>query len=726
MDTLPVPTVTVASVNVNREVSALTAPVVGLVPQPVADVPAYLRTRQPVPHWRDEQPLWWRVPVMLRREVAALLEAFDLVATFRRARLSVTRACAQTLPYYSTWNWKLNNFRFKYDLWRVKRDWLVLLNRAKAGPDWQERDYGLSNQFLDFVAARMGRFGRADGKRQAILSVQAQWRTGLNPDGEPERIPGYERDWDVRNTRVLPPGWHESNIARQVRARGKFLKAHRLLLHEGESAARSVLPQVLQDRSQLRFLELVTFDDVRVDWLIAHEGQACELWLLVARDEATRMVLGFVMHPASVREDGKATHLGARHMKQLAGWMLERYPLPPYVVNWKLERGTAGMDESVRAALGELLGNRIAFSITSMIGAAQSPGGYAEKKKGNSRGKASHESHNRLLHTQAAFIKGQTGNRWDVRPADLPARADEAVEIYKFRELLPEHLRGQEKYPLLTLSQAREHLFRIFNAQNERTQHSLQGFEKIAERVGDQIVTRMESPMERAARLVRAVRGDWTPVSPLVVRAFYEHTERIITVRDNGEIAIDVDGRTHTFAHGGVPLLPGTKALAYFHPDDPAFLHLTDGRGAMLGTWVRRALVKYGDQDALAAAMRYTHLALETAREAANQLAAPQRAELEAMRAHNAELMKLAEFTDVTAPPSPEADRQVCPTTVGSPAGAAMAAVAGSVKAERKAATERARALRQFDGSVADLVDNPEDNFDPAPAADELSAEGLL
>ena len=659
--------------------------------QPVADVALYLRTRTPVARWQDEQPLFIRLPRAIAVEVRALLASFDLVNGYRRARVSVTQSCVRALETFSTWNWRLGTYRAKYDLWTVKRDWLVLVNRSKCGGDWIEREPGLAPEFLDYATQRVARFGRRDGRRQAILSLQAQWRTGLNPDGAAEVIPGYAANWDGRNPKILPAGWHESNLARQIKAHGKFLKAHRALLHEGESAARAHLPQVIGQRGDLRFLELVTFDDVRVDWLVLDPatGQANELWLLLARDQATAMVLGFVMHPATIREDGRAMHLGARHMKQLAGWMLERYPLPPYVVNWKLERGTAGIDDAVRAALGELLGHRIGFSITSMIGASASPAGYAEKKKGNSRGKASHESHNRLLHTQAAYIAGQTGNRWDIRPADLESRCAEARDIWALAQHLPLHLRGSERYPILTLNQAREHLFRIFNAQNARTAHELEGFEEIVERVGDRLVKRKESPMDRSARLVAAVAGQWAPVSPAIITTFYEHNERWVQVKDNGEISISVDGRAFTYAHGGVPLLPGMKALAYFHPDDPAYLHLTDGRGAILGTWTRRERVGFGDGEALANAMRYTHLARETARAAANELAAPQRAELEAMRAHNAELLKLAEFTDVTA--APESGRGI----VGAPIGAALTAVCEAVKADAQQAKAEAKQVAE-------------------------------
>lgn len=675
LTTQPVPSLALHSSHLNLPAS---------LTQPIADIGEYLRSRTPVAHVDQEVSLFMRLPSVIAREVRALLNSFDLVNGYRNgaARLSITRACARALEIYSTWNWRLKNYRAKYDRWILTRDWLCLVNRSKCGFEWKDRNDGLTDEFLDYVATRMGRFGRSDAKRQAIHSIFSQWRTGLTPDGKTEVVKGYEAGWAERDLRMLPKGWDESNIARQVKKRGKFLKAHAAMLHDGESAARAVLPQVLGTRAGLRFLELVTFDDVRTDWLVfdAATGQACELWLLVARDTATAMILGFVMHPATVREDGSASHLGARHMKQLGGWMLERYPLPPYISTWKLERGTAGMDEAVRAALGELLGNRIAFSITSMIGAKSSPAGYAEKKKGNSRGKASHESHNRLFHTQGSYIAGQTGNRWDVRPADLLARSKEAVQIWTLAQQLPAHLRGSERYPILTITQARENLFRICNAQNERTDHALEAFEEIVERMGDRLIKRMESPMERAARLIQSVgESNWSPISPAIVAAFYEHSQRALLVKPNGEIEFQHDGRQIIFTNGGNPLVPGTKALGYFHPDDPAYLHITDGRGGILGTWLRRSRVAFGDSEGLANAMRYTHAAREAARGQANTMASPQRAELEAMRAHNAELMRLNEFTDVTEAP------QSGMGIVGSPAGAALVAI----NAERMARPQR-------------------------------------
>lgn len=648
--------------------------------QPVRDVAEYLATRKPQPHFSAEQGLWITVPEEERANVTSLLAAFHRVLS-RTNEMSVTRACKEVRSQtaFKDRHWNEKTFRALFDTWNAKQDWVCLVNRSKCNALWKKTNVGLRPEFLKFCAQRFGQFIRKDAKRQALLSIKRQWRTGRNTDGKEEVIPGYESGWSARVREVYPPGWHYSNILRQIKKGGLFTSAHRAMLHESNAAATQFLPQILGTRANLRFLERVTFDDVRTDWWIFNTktGQPEELWLLVARDTASAMILGFVMHPATERPDGSAVHLGLKQMKQLAGWLLERYPLPPYVVHWIIERGTATLSEGVCMALGELFGNRIVTHFTSMIG-GRSPVGYKEKAKGNSRGKASHESHNRLFHTQGAYIAGQIGNRWDVRPADLKARGDEAVEIWQMRERLPEHLRGQEQYPLLTIPQAREHLGRICHEQNLRDEHQLEGFEQVLEwfdgqnwqpqstyRGTGQIRTRMERPYERALRLMHG--HEWSPVSPAIVAAFYEHSEKIVHVEDDGEIVFKQDGRQFTYRHGGAPLVPGSKALAYFHEDDPRFLHLTDGKGSILGTWIRRERVS--DLEALQDAFRYTGAAKAAAQVAAAALAQPQTDQLAAMRAHNEELMKLSEFTDVTEAPQPGMG------IVGSPAGAALVAV---------------------------------------------------
>ena len=644
--------------------------------QPVADVQTYLRQRRPQPTCDHEKCLLITLPAKIQDEVKAMVRACQFTLKLVvETKSPVIAACAAAVRVWHKWNWKVATFRGKFDLWREKQDWLVLVNRAKAPASWKSSNVGLSEEFLRYAEQRLASYGRHDAKRQAIFSLYRQWRTGKNDDGVAEVIPGYETGWAKRDRENHPPGWHYTNILREIKKRARYNRATRAWLHEGESAAREFLPHTLGTRKNLRFLEKVTFDDVRMDWLVfnTETGQAEELWLLVARDEATSMVLGFVMHPATVREDGKAAHLGARHMKELAAYLLERYPLPPYVVHWLVERGTATLAEAVNAALGELLNHRIIVRYTSMIG-GQSPTGYAEKRKGNSRGKASHEAHNRLFHTQASRLTGQTGANWSIRPADLNARVDEAKECWALRQRLPEHKRGDVRFPLVVLqTEARQIIHEFCLEQNFRTDHQLEGFEPVLEwfdgtawqpastfagAAGPAWRTRMERPVERAARLIRSV-DRWDRVSPEIIRTFLEHTQRQVVVEANGEVRLMHQGRTLIFRHAGLPLAPGTKALAYHHSDDPQFLHLTSGDGCVLGTWVQRGRGAALDQEALAEAMRYTHAAREQVRAVATELAAPEISKLAAMRENNAALQEFVTVTEAPAATSKLGGNQV-------------------------------------------------------------------
>ena len=628
----------------------------GGTPQPVADVPAYLATRTPQPSPWGEEPLLITLPAKVQAEVKALVRACEFCKALVAKKLSVQAACGEALRVFAKWHWKLKTFRAKFDEWLAKRDWIVLVNKAKAPLAWRGgQPQGLPEAFLVLVEQRFAAFAREDGKRQALLSLKRQWQTGRNEAGEPQPVAGYEKNWGQRDTENFPTGWSYSNILTHIKKRARFTAGIRALLHDSTSAAMQHLPQVLGTRKNLRFLEKITFDDVRTDWLIFNTatGQAEEMWVLVARDEATAMVLGFVMLPATVREDGKATHLGAQQMKELAGYLLQTYPLPPYTVHWVVERGTATLAEAVKDALGELFDFRIKVHYTSMIG-DKSVRGYKEKAKGNSRGKASHESHNRLFHTQGSWIGGQTGNRWDIRPAELNARCAEAREIYQNAQALPEHLRAQVKYPLPTPAIARD-LFKQFCVdQNFRTDHRLEDFQDVLEVFAEgrwvpisslatdhsslPLRKRKEMPVERAMRLIRAVEK-WERCSPDIIKTFLEHTVRTVTVAAGGEIEITIEGRKLTFAApAGLPLAPDTRALGYFHPDDPQFLHVTSGDGRILGTWYQRGRTEYRDQAALAQALRYTHAARATATATATELAAPQIAGLAAMRAHNESL----------------------------------------------------------------------------------------
>ncbi len=672
--------------------------------QPVANVLEYLDQRSARPSWEGEEHLLVTLFEDGQAEVKALTAACLFAKGLTKKGMSVSAACRSALDVYASRRWKLNTFRETYDLWAKEKDWVALVNLAKAPAAWKPENRGLPDPFLDYVATKFGEYARADGKRQAIEAIKRIWRTGRNEYGEEETIPGYQKNWSARVRDLYPDGWHYSNIIRQIKARAKFTKSVRALMHEGTSAAKELLPQHLRTRKDLRFMEQVTFDDVRMDFMMfdPETGNPCECWLLLARDTATTMVLGFVMHPARTREDGSVTHLGLKEMKQLAAWLLERYPLPKdYIVHWVVERGTATLSEGSARALQEMLPNRIQIHFTSMIG-GKSPTGYQEKRKGNSRGKGSHESLNRLGHTQASYIAGQIGARYDIRPADLNARLDECAQTWELRKLLPEHLQGREQYTVLIPAEARRHLTQIFLNQNFRHDHAIEGFEQIVEwfdeaagqwrdrsqwQGGDVVKwnKRKEKPVERASRLIAG--HDWEFVSPDVIIAFLKHTVKHRPVEDGGEITLTLEGALMTFApaqNANVPA-PTTKVLCYFNENDAAFLHVSTGRGAILGTWYRRGRNTGKDEEALQQAFRYTANALKTAQSRAEQLAEPQRDRLEAIRAHNAELERGNDFIEITD----SAQLSTHDSQLSSPLASALASAAPAEKQRAKKETEQ-------------------------------------
>jgi hypothetical protein len=696
-----------------------------------------LRERAAVPHWTQEEALFATLPASIKAEIRRLLGlepgggAFGAIKALVKAGYSVQKAAKETRSERKLPG-SLKRLRARYDLWTKRGDWVCLVNLSRAGAAWQAPREVLPGEFIRFCAARCGGFVRWDGKRQAILAIKRQWATGRDLHGERKPIPGYGfwPEWfRLKGHRILglppkplpepawePPGWSYVNILDQVSKHNALPQPVKALLLQGTAAARASIPQARGDRNSggadggpVRFLERVEFDDVKVDFLIIDPltGQVCDLWLLIARDYGTGILLGFGLRPALVREDGSQVHLKLRDMKQLCGWILEHYGLPPYLMVWVLERGTAALPPGARAALRELLPGRIDFRCNQMIG-GKSPNGFAQREIGNSKAKASLESHNRLEHTMSAWVPGQTGPLYDVRPMDLQARARDAADTWKLAQGLPPHLRGQMGYSVLTIGQAREHLHRVFCLQHARTEHEMQGFEQVAEwyderrglwlpqnqltaeavATGPGLRTRVrkESPLERCARLVAPYRDQWTAVSPDIITSFYSHTQRELRVQDNGLIEFSADGTRVEFmpAPDSPPLIPGTKLLGYYQPNDPAFLHLTDGAGRVVGTWLRRA--RAHDAESLSLAIRYSQHALKIARQTAEAYSADERARLAAIKAKNADLLAANTCVEVAAP----VDAHSSPFS--SPVARALVAVDSERDSSRAAAAARAGA----------------------------------
>ncbi len=554
-------------------------------------------------------------------------------------------------------------------------------------------------------------------------------RRGTSAAREP--VPGYghREEWIRAGGREtdagVPRGWSDDNLRRVCR----LDPVERAIAHVGVAAASHHTPCVLGTRVGARFLERVFFDDVKLDFRVWDQDsrQVVDLWMLVAMDYASGAFLGFWMRPASEDYKGREQHLRQQDMVLFAGWLLETYGLPTdYQVEWKVENGTATFNHACAEAIGDFFGHRLTVSYARMIG-GKSPVGYRETADGNSRAKAPLESAFNLLHNGAADMPGQTGRRYDVRPADLPSREKETKDIEAAFAAESQDIRALVRRPVLTVDEARRVVNHIFARCNTRTDHDLEGFTDMLEwrmaPAGElpgnwqpiaslphpapesaQIRQRKQTPLERILELHAATRWERVPGSALAI--FYSTSQRLVEVNAAGEVTFDFARREYTFRppapEFGLPA--GTRLLAYFAPHEPRFVHLMRRAPhcGYVGTWARRERIGIHDQDGLAREMEYTQSALKAARTTVAALQSGDRRQLDDIRAHNADLLAEAharrEAIDATVTPLELDDPGSVPA---SPAAAAVAHATRSLAASAR--MSKARAAEAED--LADLAD---------------------
>ncbi len=224
--------------------------------QPVADVASYLLLRKSQPDPEQESSLFITLPVKERDQVAITLRAIALVNTYvKRDKMSVHAACKKVVVVYADQYWSAKRFEARYAAFTKKQDWVVLVNRSKAGLAWQDSDRGLPAGFLKFYASVRRRYKRKDAGREALREVKRQWSTGRNSAGKMEPIPGYGfwREWFKRTnpdalvvplTAPIPPGWSPSNIARQIQKAAILKKSILMLSIRGHpQPPRSIFPR---------------------------------------------------------------------------------------------------------------------------------------------------------------------------------------------------------------------------------------------------------------------------------------------------------------------------------------------------------------------------------------------------------------------------------------------------------------------------------------------------
>lgn len=547
------------------------------------------------------------MPATVRDQVAALSP--ELQRKFD-ARLRAV----QVLTHTSRAQWRATAERLASELAPVHGRGFSVKSLLNLHREFRERGaealafgYGhggsVPEDLTAFLAARIERNKRvASVELDAVIS---EWRSGTPIPGVGSWQDCWREEFPGEAVPEYCPAWYTArglsvrNLRRKLGGRAQALLARR-----GYFAAHGSLPQLRFDYRSLRPLELVIFDDVKLDWLVAMPGQTrgCEFWMLVARDAATRVYLDWVSLVAVPDDEGRKQSLLEEHMRILAGQVLLKYGVPTgYRSTWIVENAKATLRDDDRSLLATLTGNSVEVRLTRMVD-RELPGGWAERHGTPWGPKAIIESSFRALHDHGGALPGQTGSLQVLnKPADLEAMQKEQAELCRALDGLPAEVVARIRSPFLTHAEAIDTVAALFAKLNARHEHQLQGFEKVqlfrfpedlAWRPLDELRRydatavrraifhpgRLESPIERMERLLKQ-QDKFVPIPDDTLLPFLARTIRRVSHPAPYTLRWKEDGVEQVYrgelkelesGDGGpfsVKILPHNLAIAYVYDE---------------------------------------------------------------------------------------------------------------------------------------------------------------
>lgn len=215
-----------------------------------------------------------------------------------------------------------------------------------------------------------------------------------------------------------PAGWSLSSFMARLPEDYEYT-----LGKKGLAAAENQLAQAAPVRTSLadlRFMEVVVFDDHRLDFKAFIGNQIVELWGVFAMDLATRTILAWGVRPRLKTDDGVKQSLTRRDVQHLCASMIQTHGLPKdYASTWLVENAAAAITTDFENALERLMPGRIFIDRTS-VGDGRSRGWL--EKYGKPRGKRWLESWFNLFEIELGSTLGQMGNRWENKPGDFDHR----------------------------------------------------------------------------------------------------------------------------------------------------------------------------------------------------------------------------------------------------------------------------------------------------------------
>ncbi len=548
-------------------------------------------------------------------------------------------------------------------------------------PAWRNNDKPLPPQFIDFWRGICGQNKRPlDGTKGAYRRLIYEYYAGG------EIIPGYNKDWRgiwadehpeieepkqcPTHDKDLPKGWSYRNLMRY-----QPTKAQLALMRTGRKAAHGHQMPLLRDRSKLKPFQYIAIDDFWIDQEVIFMGgtkpQVCRAIGILALDVATGRDVAFFLKPRLTRPDGTREGISCNEVRELLLMLFDVHGVPAdYPVTLIVENAAAAISPDVEESLRHATGGHVKIERTGIVHDTLLPHGFKERG-GKPWEKGWVESFFHLVHTTAGHLPGQTGSRYENLPGDTTMTVHYVKQLIKRAGADIDTL-ARLKMPLLKFEEAQAAYNQLLTLLSNRTDHSLQGFEKNTRwrsSPGDewrqieelkrlppavahsaQIIEERESPSARFNRLLSQVRMVKLP--PEALLPLYDDPRQVqirsgrIVIQDRN---LSIDPITFwQEKHELLERFSGDSLDAHVARDLSA-VHLTKS-GRYLGSIERYTAPSLDDPGALGRLSGQVHRQREHDAATVRGYLANHNENLKAIRDHNEQVFEERSLDDLAEP----------------------------------------------------------------------------
>jgi len=320
-------------------------------------------------------------------------------------------------------------------------------------------------------------------------SAKAAYRELVNDFSRGVSIPGIgtKYEWAERTgrpapgvyatPRELPDGMSYRTLLRKL-PKNKYARA---LIRGGVAAAQGDAPaMVLRTRKNLRFLEWIAFDDVRLDNRCVFEDDAGKKQIgyplaVFALDVATGCDVAHVCIPRVSRDkDGTTYGIASEDVRILLVNIIREYGLPEYPINLCIENSAATLSDADELSIKQTFGDHIIIHRCGTLRDTFLKNGFYESG-GKPWSKGWVEVFFRGLQEHLSLIFGATGRRYDNIPAQL--KAVEAYLVKMFGHCADNaEIAAKLVIELPRFEDICDAVIRILDNLQRRIDHKLEGF----------------------------------------------------------------------------------------------------------------------------------------------------------------------------------------------------------------------------------------------------------